>query len=65
MVLMIIIAAFCGGVVGYTIALGKDECPQQILGYRCKGDYCNHSRAEVEKAKAGVDKNNTNFRFRP
>lgn len=50
---------------GYAFGLDHEECPNQILGYSCKGDTCNHSRAEVEKAKKTMRQDPPTFNFRP
>lgn len=40
-------------------ALGRaDKCPREILGYRCKGDACDHSRLEVARAERAMGKGN-------
>lgn len=43
-------------IIAAALALGwalsnAEECPRQILGYRCKGDACDHSKIEVMRAK--------------
>lgn len=50
MIITIIVGMVCL-FIGYAIGLGKDECPRQILQYKCQGDACNHSKNEVRRAK--------------
>jgi hypothetical protein len=30
----------------------ENDCPQLELGYRCRGDLCDHRKSELYKAKA-------------
>lgn len=48
---------FAIGVVGFialccfAAAAEADECPREISGYNCRGEGCNHSQWEVQRAK--------------
>lgn len=35
----------------------ENDCPQLELGYRCRGDLCDHRKSELYKAKAVMAKN--------
>jgi len=46
-----ILFLLAGIIFGMTIA-GKptEQCPRDIMGYKCKGKGCNHSELEIDKA---------------
>lgn len=51
----------CVALVVLAIAIAhirSDECPREILGYRCKGETCDHSKIEVARAKVAMGKGN-------
>jgi hypothetical protein len=52
---------------GYAFGISQDECPRIIEGYKCRGDFCNHSKNEVEKAKAAMERRDppSSYNFRP
>jgi hypothetical protein len=67
-VTVIIVAAFCGAVIGFITGRGSMEpkhhyhedddyeCPAMIQGYNCKGDLCDHSRLAVLEARVAMEK---------
>lgn len=36
------------------LASWGSECPRILMGYNCKGDKCNHSEEELDKAYAAL-----------
>lgn len=50
MIAGLIIGGLIGYFIGYIQALGHDICPREIRGYSCRGDTCNHSKYEIERA---------------
>jgi hypothetical protein len=66
MILLILMLLLAFG-AGYAFGIDRNECPRMILGYDCRGDFCNHCKNEVEKAKAVRDKSEPpkSFSYRP
>jgi hypothetical protein len=64
---LLIFMLFLAFGAGFSFGVGRDECPRVIMGYDCKGDFCNHCKNEVERAKAAMDKRNPppTYHFRP
>lgn len=64
-ILLLIMLALAFG-AGWALAQ-DDECPRMILGWDCRGDFCNHCKNEVEKAKAKMEEQPPpdRYNFRP
>ena len=64
---LVVFCLFLAFGAGFAFGIDQDECPELIRGYKCKQDFCNHCKNEVEKAKAEVEKRQppTKFNFRP
>lgn len=52
---LILAAFFTGTIFGGAAAWSRDECPRMIMGYKCRGIDCNHSRAEVMSAHKAMN----------
>ena len=42
--------------IGWCIWLSVPDCPREIMGYKCKGDLCDHSKEAMMIAKVAMFK---------